>query len=124
PQRRLRDISHLRGCRVQLSCMARKAVPSTIEATASEAVALLSAAAVRARCAIVSEAVQRCEARYFRLAPARLDEVVRRVVDITRRRYPDLAVPYHSRWRHFSAVGIDNIAAGADGAETARARID
>ncbi len=102
-------------------------MPSTSEAAASEAVALLSAAAVRARCAIVSEAVERGEARHFRLAPARLDEAVRRVVDITRRRYPDLAVPYHSRWRHFSAGGIDRVALvapGADRAETARARID
>jgi hypothetical protein len=112
---------------VQLSCIARRAVPSTSEAAASEALARLSAASVRARCAIVTEAVERGEARHFRLAPARLDEVVRRVVDITRRRYPDLAVPYHSRWRHFSAGGIDRaalVAPGADGAETARARID
>ena len=29
------------------------------------------------------------------------------VADVTRRRYPDLAVPYHSRWRHFEAGGID-----------------
>jgi Protein of unknown function (DUF1688) len=101
-------------------------VPSTNEA-ASRAAALLSAAAVRARCAIVSEAVQRSETRHFRLVPTRLDEVARRVVEVTRRRYPDLAVPYHSRWRHFSIGGIDRsalVAPGADLAETARARID
>jgi Protein of unknown function (DUF1688) len=95
--------------------------------SASEAAALLSAGAVRARCEIVSEAVRRGESRYFRLVPARLDEAVRRVVDVTRRRYPDLAVPHHSRWRHFSTDGTDRaalIAPGADAAETARARID
>ncbi len=57
----------------------------------------------------------------------RLDEAVRRVLDITRLRYPNLAVPYHSRWRHFSAGGVDRgalVAPGADAAETARARID
>jgi len=56
-----------------------------------------------------------------------LDEAVRRVLDITRRRYPDLAVPYHSRWRHFSAGGVDRaalVAPGADAAETTRGRID
>ena len=97
-------------------------MPST-----SEAEALLSAGAVRARCAIVSEAVRRGETPYFRLVPSRLDEAVRRVVDVTRRRYPDLAVPPHSRWRHFSTGGIDRaalIAPGVDAAETARARID
>jgi Protein of unknown function (DUF1688) len=102
-------------------------VPSVNKASAVGAAGLLSAAAVRERCAVVSEAVGRGETRHFRLVPARLDEAVRRVVDITRRRYPDLAVPYHSRWRHFSAGGIDRaalIAPGADAAETARARID
>ena len=82
---------------------------------------------MRARCAIVSEAVQRGETRYFRLVPGRLDEAVRCVVDVTRRRYPDLAVPHHSRWRHFSTGGVDRadlVARGADAAETARARID
>jgi len=89
--------------------------------------ALLSADAVRARCAIVSEAVEHGETKYFRLVPDRLDEAVRRVIDITRRRYPDFAVPYHSRWRHFSVGGVDRaafVASGADAAETARARID
>ena len=105
-----------------MSYTARKAVPS-----ASEATALLSAGAVRTRCTIVSEAVRSGETRYFRLVSDRLDEAARRVVDVTQRRYPDLAVPYHSRWRHFSTGGIDRaalIAPGAEAAETARARID
>jgi Protein of unknown function (DUF1688) len=87
----------------------------------------LSADAVRARCAIVSEAVESGETRYFHLVSDRLDQVVRRVVDVTRRRYPDLAVPYHSRWRHFSVGGVDRaavVAPGVDAGETTRARID
>jgi Protein of unknown function (DUF1688) len=97
-------------------------VPST-----SEAAALLSAAAVRARCAIVAKAAERGETRHFRLVTTRLDEAARRVAESTRRRYPDLVVPCHSRWRHFSAGGIDRaalVAPGADTAEAARARID
>jgi hypothetical protein len=95
--------------------------------SASEAAALLSAAAVRARCAIVTAAAERGETRHFRLVTARLDKAARRVAAITRRRYPDLMVPYHSRWRHFSAGGVDRaalVAPGADPAEAARARID
>jgi Protein of unknown function (DUF1688) len=108
------------------SCVAPKAVPSTNEAAAGATV-LQSAAGVRARCAIVSEAAGRGETRHFQLVCARLDEAARRVVDITRRRYPDLHVPLHSRWRHFSAGGVDRaalVAPRADRAETARARID
>ena len=94
-------------------------MPSTNKASASAATALLSAAAVRERCGIVFAAAERGETR--------LDEAVRRVLNITRRRYPDLAVPYHSRWRHFSVGGVDRaalVALGADPAETARACID
>jgi Protein of unknown function (DUF1688) len=102
-------------------------VPSTINDGAEEAKALLSAAAVRERCGIVLAAAERDETRHFRLVPSRLDEAVNRVIDVTRRRYPDLAVPYHSRWRHFSVGGVDRaalIAPGAGAAKTARAKID
>ncbi len=94
---------------------------------AAKAAALLSAAAVRERCGIVFAAAERGETRHFRIDLERLGEAARRVAAITRRRYPDLAVPYHSRWRHFSVGGIDRaalVAAGADAAEQARARID
>jgi Protein of unknown function (DUF1688) len=102
------------------------AVPSASDELATAA-ALLSAAAVRARSAIVFAAAERGETRHFRLVARRLDDAVRRVVAITRRRYPDLDVPCHSRWRHFAAGGVDRarlVAPGADTAETARARID
>jgi hypothetical protein len=88
---------------------------------------LLSAAAVRERCEAVFAAAERGETRHFRLAPERLDDAVERVVALTRRRYPDLAVPFHSRWRHFDAGGIDRaklVAPAADPAERARARLD
>jgi hypothetical protein len=95
--------------------------------TTNEASELLTAAAVRDRCGVVFAAAECGETRHFRLVMMRLDEVVRRVVEITRRRYPDLDVPYHSRWRHFSAGGVDRaaqVAPGADPEEAARARID
>jgi hypothetical protein len=94
---------------------------------AAGAAALLSAAAVRERCAIVFAAAERGETRHFRLDCGRLDMAAARVAAVTRRRYPDLAVPGHSRWRHFSPGGIDRaalVALTAGSAEPARARID
>lgn len=94
---------------------------------AARAAALLSAAAVRERCEIVFAAAACGKTRHFRLDLDRLSEVADRVAAITRRRYPDLAVPLHSRWRHFSAGGVDRaavIAPDADPDERARARID
>ena len=76
---------------------------------------LLSAAAVRERCGIVLAAAERGETSHFRLAPERLDDAAERVVAVTRRRYPDLAVPLHSRWRHFSAGGIERASADRAG---------
>ena len=88
---------------------------------------LLTAAAVRERCGIVFAAAARGEAPHFRLHPEQLGAAAELVADITRRRYPDLAVPFHSRWRHFSAGEIDRaalVAPGADSAEGARSQID
>ena len=82
---------------------------------------------MRERCGIVFAAAERDETPHFRLVLDRLDDAVERVAAVTRRRYPDLAVPYHSRWRHFSAGGVDRaalVAPGASVAEIARARID
>jgi hypothetical protein len=97
---------------------------NTAPATADD---LLSATAVRERCALVLAAAERGDTRHFRVALDRLDDAAERVVAVTRRRYPDLAVPFHSRWRHFTAGRIDRaylVAPAAGPAETARARLD
>jgi hypothetical protein len=91
------------------------------------AAALLSAAAVRERCDIVYRAAKRGDTRHFRLDLIRLGDVADRVAAITRRRYPDLDVPCHSRWRHFAVGGVDRaalVAPDVDSGEQARARID
>jgi hypothetical protein len=93
----------------------------------SDADYLLSARAVRERCGLVLAAAERDETQHFRFVPERLDDAAARVVAITRRRYPTLEVPYHSRWRHFAVGGVDRaslIAPGANAFEAARARID
>lgn len=98
----------------------------------SAADALLSTRAVRERCGRILAAALAGETPAFRVEPARLDDAADLVAAVTRRRYPALAVPYHSRWRHFEAGGVDRVAALeaaagdalADPSERARARID
>jgi hypothetical protein len=90
---------------------------------------LLTAAAVRARCAKIMAAAERGETRHLAWHPGRLAVTAAYVADTIRQRYPDLDVPYHSRWRHFEAGRIDRWAEVApavppDRAERARARID
>ncbi len=97
---------------------------------APSATVLLSTAAIRERCGNVAAAVAAGRSRHFRIDPARLDDCAARVTEVTRRRYPDLVIPGHSRWRHFAAGGVDRQGellrrlAGRSVAEVARAQID
>ena len=90
---------------------------------------LKSAATIRERCRNIAAAVTAGQSRHFRIDRARLDDTAALVAAVTRRRYPGLDVPYHSRWRHFEAGGIDRKAeldralAGRRAADRARAQI-
>jgi Protein of unknown function (DUF1688) len=87
---------------------------------------LNTAAAVRQRCGMVRRWVADGRSRYFTLDESRLEAVAAYVADVTREAYPDLKIPYHSRWRHFSAGGIDRwneLAARIDADATERARV-
>ena len=66
----------------------------------------------------------------FTLHPERLDDAVQATVEAMQANYPNFAIPYHSRWRHFAAGGRDRWGAlaatldGVPGAEVARRRMD
>src|SRR5438067_7252003 len=86
---------------------------------------LRDAAAVRERCHIVHRWVADGRSPHFTLDQSRLGAVAVYVAEVTRESYPDLNIPYHSRWRHFSAGGIDRwsaLAARIDGDPIGRAR--
>ena len=91
---------------------------------------LRNPATIRQRCAAITRAVSEGRSAHFRLDRSRLDDVARRVEAVTRMAYPDLRIPYHSRWRHFEVGGVDRKAqmdtllAGRSTADVARARID
>jgi hypothetical protein len=68
---------------------------------------LRDSATIRARCAQVTDAVRAGESPHFTLDDARVDEVADRIATLTLQRFPALAIPYHSRWRHFEAGGVD-----------------
>jgi Protein of unknown function (DUF1688) len=68
---------------------------------------LRSARAVRERCGAVYAVASRGGLEHWAVEEDRLEDVARRVVQVTRAAYPDLAIPGHSRWRHFSAGGVD-----------------
>ena len=94
---------------------------------------LLSAKAVRRAASAIMQAAQAGQATHFTWHPERVAVAAAYVAGVIRERYPDLKVPYHSRWRHFEAGGLDRWAMvahqhGLDGhtarLERARARVD
>ncbi|MFO1328787.1 MAG: DUF1688 family protein [Rubrivivax sp.] len=85
---------------------------------------------IRARAAAVTAAVADDRSGWFRLDRSRLPEVAARVAALMQRRFPDGRVPYHSRWRHFEAGGVDRkaeldaVLAPLSAADRARAQFD
>ena len=68
---------------------------------------LLSATAVREHCEEIFAYVQAGNSPHFVWHAEKLSATAAYVADVIRERYPDLKVPYHSRWRHFEAGGVD-----------------
>ena len=87
-------------------------------------------ATIRARCAAILKSVEGGVSPSFAIDRSRLPAVAERVAALTLKRYPDLVIPLHSRWRHFEAGGVDRKAemdallAGRSVADIARARFD
>lgn len=97
------------------------------------AAGLLSAGAVRERCEEIFAHASRGNSQYFVWHAEQLPSTAAYVCEVIRDRYPDLKVPYHSRWRHFEAGGVDRwsklaakhgLARDANLVERVKARID
>ncbi len=92
--------------------------------------ALREPATIRLRCAAITQAAVDGRSALFVLDRSRLPAAAERVATLTLQRFPDLVIPYHSRWRHFEAGGVDRkgeldaALAGKTVAEQARARFD
>jgi hypothetical protein len=71
------------------------------------AFSLLNAAAVRTRAKRMLALGLEEGLPNFRVDFARLDHAVDLVIAATRRDYPSLDIPFHSRWRHFAPGGHD-----------------
>jgi hypothetical protein len=90
---------------------------------------LLSARSVRTHCREVFEFVCAGRSAHWIWHEKQLDACAAMVAGVIRQRYPDLKVPFHSRWRHIGAGGVDRWCAfaaqhGLSGDEAVRAMID
>ena len=73
----------------------------------SAALSLLNAGAVRERANRMLAIGLEDRLPNFRIDLDRMDGAVDLVLETTRKAYPSLDVPFHSRWRHFSVYGMD-----------------
>ncbi|MDP4303000.1 URC4/urg3 family protein [Leptothrix discophora] len=111
--------------------MPANAAPSAPDTPARQAARRLrDPAEIRRRCAAIAAHVDTGASAHFTLDRTRLDAVAGRIAKLCLARFPTLRIPYHSRWRHFEAGGVDrkerldHALAELGAPEAARARID
>lgn len=75
---------------------------------------LLSADAIRERSAALFTRIEDGHSGQFSFVPEAMAGIAGRVAALTKERFPALAVPLHSRWRHFETGGHDRFGALAD----------
>lgn len=91
---------------------------------------LLSAHAVRERASAIYALAQRNGLVHFTIDETKIASCAAFVLDVMRQNYPTLDIPYHARWRHFAAGGLDRWGslerqvAWGDRARRARAAFD
>ncbi len=68
---------------------------------------LFSTATTRSRANALLVRARAGHSKHFAVHDEALPSVASLVAQTTRSRYPDLKIPYHSRWRHFEAGGVD-----------------
>ncbi|MES2189031.1 MAG: URC4/urg3 family protein [Pseudomonadota bacterium] len=100
---------------------------SELESAVAE---LRSTQTIRKRARALLARARRGESSWFSVNDGALVTAATLVAELTQARYPSLKIPYHSRWRHFEAGGIDRSGqldaalARSSKEEKARARID
>ena len=71
---------------------------------------LRSPAAIRERCDRIFQLGLENKLRHFQIDLTKLDKTADYVIQIMRDNYPNLEIPFHSRWRHFEVGNISRIA--------------
>jgi hypothetical protein len=80
-----------------------------VQASAEQVSRLMEPSTIRARCREVYRLAEQGRTS-FRVYPQRLEEAAHYVLEVTRASYPDGRIPFHARWEHFQAGGVDRLA--------------
>lgn len=81
---------------------------SKVELSAAEVDYILSPVAIRDRAKKIFDLT--CEGKTsFIYHPEKLKPTVDYVLEVIRKKYPSLEIPFHSRWGHFQVGGVDRV---------------
>jgi hypothetical protein len=86
--------------------------------------------AIREQCDRLFNLACADQLHYFRCNLTQLDPVANYVIEVMRDEYPDLNIPFHSRWRHFEVGNVPRLAqleqrlAGLSPVEKAQTKLD
>jgi len=81
---------------------------------------------IRERCGAVMERAKNGKSKHFSVDMTRMKDVFDLVMKTTKQNYPDMKIPYHSRWRHFNEPDVAKLVASwkCDDVEKARRMLD
>ncbi|MEX0270846.1 URC4/urg3 family protein [Leptolyngbyaceae cyanobacterium UHCC 1019] len=104
--------------------------PATLTDPLDQVAYLRSPHAIRERCTQLFELALSDRLSYFRCDLTQLEPTADYVLRVMQQHYPDLDIPFHSRWRHFEVGGTDRLIylerllTGLTPIEKARAKFD
>jgi hypothetical protein len=103
---------------------------SEVPLTIAELEYILTPRAIRDQARVIFERTEKRKG-LFVYHPEKLQPTIDYVLEVTRKNYPDLNIPFHSRWGHFKVSGVDRVKdildpklAGLDPLEKARCKLD
>lgn len=81
---------------------------------------------IRSRCGAIFDSAKAGKSKHFNLNMDKMKDVFALVMKTTKANYPDMNIPYHSRWRHFNDLDVVKMTAGwkCDPIEKARRLLD
>ncbi|AUH73796.1 URC4/urg3 family protein [Legionella sainthelensi] len=70
---------------------------------------LMDPRTIRIRSQAILDLIKQNKSAYFALEPEKMTSTASFIIEVIQDNYPNLDIPYHSRWRHFEAGGIHRI---------------
>lgn len=94
------------GALVEITAKIASGYASNATATDDAVHSLMTVDAVRRVTRRIFENAKAGETKYFKLDLGKLEETAEFVASVMKSNYPDLNIPYHSRWRHFEQLSM------------------